>query len=344
PKQKEGEEIEQEKKGRRVHRSKGKRAVQAEDQKENKENRKEIKIKQLKRVTKSSNSKDKRKTEKLLVELIKRDNNLGIRILDIIEIAETNIIEKEGYFLSKDLKEYKAFRTEADPKKKKGLGFLFQQLKLTIIIIYLPPNDKNYKREVQQEIIKKTLNPQGTDHTWSRGKLGTRIDYIWITENLALGLKEVKIEDMVCFTGSDYNIPLVEVKLNKRITKAGVVKKWLIDNNPMVEDKTESALNSIWEALEKGILKTTIKHILKKKIYKTRAAKDGKKRPRLDKLIVELDRLVRKGKRKIGSDMTKEDRKNVGLFRENIRKKFQIEIENIDGKWEDKDIKDLSRW
>ncbi|CAG8857066.1 23436_t:CDS:2, partial [Gigaspora margarita] len=46
--------------------------------------------------------------------------------------------------------------------------------------------------------------------------------------------------------------------------------------------------------------------------------RDGKKRPRLDKLIVEL-----------GSDMTEEDRKDFGLFRENIRKKFQIEIENI---------------
>ncbi|CAG8772108.1 34379_t:CDS:2, partial [Gigaspora margarita] len=48
------------------------------------------------------------------------------------------------------------------------------------------------------------------------------------------------------------------------------------------------------------------------------------------------------GKRKIGSDMTEEDRKDFGLFRENIRKKFQIEIENIGGKWEDKDIENLS--
>ncbi|CAG8842430.1 18325_t:CDS:2, partial [Gigaspora margarita] len=96
------------------------------------------------------------------------------------------------------------------------------------------------------------------------------------------------------------------------------------------------------EALEKGILETAMKHILKKKIYKTRVARDGKKRPRLDKSIIELGRWVRKGKRKIGRDMTEEDRKNFGLFRKNIRKKFQIEIENIDGKWEDKDIEDLS--
>ncbi|CAG8843533.1 33361_t:CDS:2, partial [Gigaspora margarita] len=85
------------------------------------------------------------------------------------------------------------------------------------------------------------------------------------------------------------------------------------------------------EALEKGILKTAMKHILKKKICKTRVARDGKKRPRLDKLIIELGRWVRKGKRKIGRKMTEEDRKDFGLFRENIKKKFQIEIENIGG-------------
>ncbi|CAG8672892.1 41937_t:CDS:1, partial [Gigaspora margarita] len=88
----------------------------------------------------------------------------------------------------------------------------------------------------------------------------------------------------------------------------------------MVKDEMEGALDSIWEALEKGILETVIKHIPKKKLCKTRVARDGKKRPRLDKLIVELGRWIRKGKRKIGSDMTDEDRKDFGLFRKNIRK------------------------
>ncbi|CAG8735989.1 44818_t:CDS:1, partial [Gigaspora margarita] len=44
------------------------------------------------------------------------------------------------------------------------------------------------------------------------------------------------------------------------------------------------------------------------------------------------------------SEMTEEDRKDFGLFRKNIRKKFQIEIENIGEKWENKDIEDLSEW
>ncbi|CAG8828973.1 30029_t:CDS:2 [Gigaspora margarita] len=54
--------------------------LQTKDQKKNKENREETKTKQLKRVTKGNDLKDKRKTEKSLVELIKRNNNLGIRI------------------------------------------------------------------------------------------------------------------------------------------------------------------------------------------------------------------------------------------------------------------------
>ncbi|CAG8584794.1 17356_t:CDS:2 [Gigaspora margarita] len=94
------------------------------------------------------------------------------------------------------------------------------------------------------------------------------------------------------------------IKQLKRVTK---------DKNLMVEEEMEGALDSIWEALEK------------------------------DKLIIELGRWVRKGKRKIGRDMTKEDRKDFGLFRENIRKKFQIEIENIGRKWKDKEIEDLKQ-
>ncbi|CAG8792783.1 41239_t:CDS:2, partial [Gigaspora margarita] len=106
----------------------------------------------------------------------------------------------------------------------------------------------------------------------------------------------------------------------------------MVDNKEITEKQKEKNKGKILpiEALEKGILETAIKHILKKKIYKTRVTRDSKKRPRLDKLIVELGRWVRKGKKKIGSDITKKDKKDFGLFRENIRKKFQIEIENID--------------
>ncbi|CAG8842537.1 12888_t:CDS:2, partial [Gigaspora margarita] len=73
PKQKEGEETLREKEEGDVLKSKG-------DQEENKENREEARTKQLKRVTKGNNSKGKIKAKESLVESIKRDNGLEIRI------------------------------------------------------------------------------------------------------------------------------------------------------------------------------------------------------------------------------------------------------------------------
>ncbi|CAG8851412.1 11343_t:CDS:1, partial [Gigaspora margarita] len=112
--------------------------------------------------------------------------------------------------------------------------------------------------------------------------------------------------------------------LYKRITRAGAVKKWLIDNNPIVKGKMEDALDLIWKALEKSILETTMKHILKKKIYKTKATRDGKKKSRLDKLIVELGKWIRKGKKKIGSDMTEKDRKILGYLERISKNSFRL--------------------
>ncbi|CAG8676520.1 41865_t:CDS:2, partial [Gigaspora margarita] len=119
-------------------------------------------------------------------------------------------------------------------------------------------------------------------------------------------------------------------KLYKRITRVGTVKKWLIDKNLMVEDEKEVALDSIWEALEKGILETAMKHIPKKKICKTRVTRDSKKRPRLDKLIIELDRWEkvsdrdRKHRQKIGRQ------EHRGLERICIERRCQM----IDGEQE----------
>ncbi|CAG8665228.1 5628_t:CDS:2 [Gigaspora margarita] len=49
-----------------------------------------------------------------------------------------------------------------------------------------------------------------------------------------------------------------------------------------------------------------MKHISKKKICKTITARDSKKRPRLDKLIVELDRWVRKNLERIEKEKLKQ--------------------------------------
>ncbi|CAG8840993.1 75_t:CDS:2, partial [Gigaspora margarita] len=115
---------------------------------------------------------------------------------------------------------------------------------------------------------------------------------------------QAKIEDIACFTGSNHNAPLAKINLDHltaNYSRAIAKKK---------------------EALEKSILETTIKHILKKKIYKTKATRDGKKKSRLNKLIVELGKWVRKDKKKIGSDMTEEDRKQGRMIASLLEKPF----------------------
>ncbi|CAG8502002.1 20703_t:CDS:2 [Gigaspora rosea] len=108
----------------------------------------------------------------------------------------------------------------------------------------------------------RTLNPQGKDYTWSQRDLRTRIDYIWVTENLAMGLKEVKVENIATYTGTE---------------------------------------SEIEETIERSILETAMKHIPKKKICNTKSSKINRKSPRLDKIIVELSG-TREYQREVGRE------------------------------------------
>ncbi|CAG8799805.1 12810_t:CDS:2, partial [Gigaspora rosea] len=227
-----------------------------------------------------------------------------------------------------------------------------------------PESGKRKKSEKSLPIVKwferqgcydiyRTLNPHGKDYTWSRGDLKTRIDYIWVTEKLAMELKEAKVEDMTVYTGSDHNSPVAEIKLkhltsnyskaaakkkgftrsvflykeakqedwenykielNKRIVRAESIKKWIIDLNPIVENEIEGALDSM-------------------------------KRPRLDKIIVELSRWVKYAKKKVGNEVMKEEKEDFEKFREYIKKKYQEEkdIEGLRGWWKILFIKNSER-
>ena len=102
--------------------------------------------------------------------------------LDIIGIAETNISSKEGVFLDFNRDNFVGFWSNTEKEKKKGSGvgllihkkwerhlgqvkkdspyyleatFLFKQLELIIIMVYIPPNNKEITRAVQQSIVKK---------------------------------------------------------------------------------------------------------------------------------------------------------------------------------------------
>ncbi|CAG8805221.1 16332_t:CDS:1, partial [Gigaspora rosea] len=96
-------------------------------------------------------------------------------------LVESNVSAKEGYFLTSNLVNYNGFWSSSNTNKKKGSGvsllvrkdwekhlgqvvrysefmieavFYFKQLEIVIITVYLPPNDKDKIKRVQQEIVK----------------------------------------------------------------------------------------------------------------------------------------------------------------------------------------------
>jgi len=55
------------------------------------------------------------------------------------------------------------------------------------------------------------MHPTSQEFTWSNGEVATRIDYIWLSEGLALGLQKAEIEDAEGITESDHKIVKSEV-------------------------------------------------------------------------------------------------------------------------------------
>jgi len=104
--------------------------------------------------------------------------------ISVVGIVETNISNKEAKWLVGKDKQYLSFWADADAKKKKGSGIgvlirkdwgvhvarpraiteyimeislLFRQLVIVIIIVYIPPNDKEQTKNIQQYIVKRYI-------------------------------------------------------------------------------------------------------------------------------------------------------------------------------------------
>ncbi|CAG8624458.1 14073_t:CDS:1, partial [Gigaspora rosea] len=74
------------------------------------------------------------------------------------------------------------------------------------------------------------------------------------------------------------------MELSKRIVRAEIIKKWIIDLNLINENEIEEALDSMWEIIERSIQETAMKHISKKKVYNTKSSKINRKSSRNNKV------------------------------------------------------------
>ena len=105
--------------------------------------------------------------------------------IDILGLAETNISTREGFFLTNGKDNYKSFWANASLDKKKGSGvgllvneqwerhlgqvdrvneymitanFFFKQMEVLIMMIYMPPNNKEKRKIIQKKVIEKFIN------------------------------------------------------------------------------------------------------------------------------------------------------------------------------------------
>ena len=62
--------------------------------------------------------------------------------------------------------------------------------------------------------IYKYCNPQGGKFTQKNSKIQKRIDQVWISKDLRLGLQKSDIEEMESVTESDHNLIQVQIKLD----------------------------------------------------------------------------------------------------------------------------------
>jgi exonuclease III len=224
----------------------------------------------------------------------------------IMGLAETNIDDRTGEHINKQMKNYKSFWSSSDPTKLKGSGvallinkhwekhigaidrlkhyaiaatFYFKGFTLTVIQIYHPPNNiqvgldiikfikelrnkksnskfiimgdfnsgidqwldkrsennighRNFKRSnlieylINSRLVDtfRILHPRDKRYTWTNGHTHTRIDGIWITEELQYTVFSSAIISSQLITDSDHKIVMTKMDLSNSIRNCKLAK------------------------------------------------------------------------------------------------------------------------
>jgi exonuclease III len=168
----------------------------------------------------------------------------------------------------------------------------------------------------------RTINPRSKEYSWTNGEVSTRIDYIWISEDLSYGLIESELHEMDIYTCSDHKVVMAEIELNHLLSVASVadikrfqntrtiflyedaseenwenyrkeldkrlIKTKEIDRN---EEENEEKIDKIWDSISTGVLEAARLHIPKKKILNTENNKRKKaKKSKLSKCLLQLSK------------------------------------------------------
>jgi exonuclease III len=226
------------------------------------------------------------------------------------------------------------------------------------------------------------MHPTSQEYTWSNKEAATRIDYIWVSEELASGLQRANIKETEGITESDHKIVTAEIWIKCMIgknSKAEVKRKgqartvylydqakvedWEnyaqelqkrleikeslknIQKKEQDEEKFQSQINSIWDTIEEAIITAANKHIPKKRIYNTTVnRRTSQKEQQQEKDIVNIQRLLKYAKKRKNQEVTEEERSKTNEQVKELGKKLGAKLPKLQRQWSNAWIEDMKGW
>ena len=118
------------------------------------------------------------------------------------------------------------------------------------------------------------LNPRARKYTWSNGHTSTRIDQIWLSENLMSKALKADIIEMGTVTGSDHELPIVEILLDRSNCadlncRAGQTSSsrmvWKLDK--ATKENWDNYRTALWNKIKKNLPQWLLKDEQTKESY-----------------------------------------------------------------------------
>ena len=228
----------------------------------------------------------------------------------------------------------------------------------------------------------RTIYPRTKRFTWTNGDTSTRIDQIWVSEELAQGLFDAEIQEMDVYTNSDHEAMIARIDLKhlsasqsaaacKRskqtrtvflcdkaseenwenyrkqidslLKKSTSIAKMLRKTQQQREESPE--LDELWDDISKAILAAARCNLPKKKVCNTvQNKKKNAKESRLSYSIMQLGRWINIGRKNIKLGLISENILDLVTEIEYINQQHKTNINKAITTWSYDLIDDLKGW
>ena len=222
------------------------------------------------------------------------------------------------------------------------------------------------------------LNPHHKDYTWQRDEVSSRIDYIWIGEEMSDFLNEATIEDINLITGSDHKIVTASLEVNKilrygklnRRDKNKPTRKIFLYHKATSEDweaystRVEHLIfmkgrtrvienthdlpidiNVEWDRISSAIMKAALEHIpwvnVKKTVTQERASTPRSSVYSESKFLYHI---IKKSKKSLQEKINPVEKEGLNRRINEINQLHQTQIAQMPEWWNLVQVEDLRNW